>query len=120
MPHVRRVFGTSRHGKTIPACSQMKSKPSRRKPFVIIRRFTSLLPMRYRCAALLFSTVFLFPVILLAMGIGVLFSTLLEGLAALSRWAGEATALTSVPKLKLGDLQSSPIPVKVRPTNLRG
>ncbi|RBP40348.1 hypothetical protein DES53_10854 [Roseimicrobium gellanilyticum] len=82
----------------------MKSKTSR-KPFVILRRFTSLLPMRYRCAALLFSTVFLFPFILLAMGVGVLVSALLEGVATLSRWAADAAGLSS--RAKLQDLPRS-------------
>lgn len=83
----------------ILACSQMKSKHSPR-PFVILRRLTSVVPMRYRCAALLFSTIFFFPFILLAMGIGVLGSTCLEGLAALSRWVGDAAGLSQGAKLR--------------------
>ncbi|QIF01733.1 hypothetical protein [Roseimicrobium sp. ORNL1] len=98
----------------------MKSRSSR-KPFVVLRRCASVLPMRYRCAALLFSTIFLFPLILLAMGVGTLFSTLVDGLATLSRWVADAAGLTSTsisisqsPKLR--DLP----PSTVSAPNLRG
>jgi hypothetical protein len=83
----------------ILACFQMKSKSSPR-PFVILRRLSSIVPIRYRCAALLISTIFLFPVILLAMGVGVLGSTCLDGLATLSRWVADAAGLSQGAKLR--------------------
>lgn len=98
--------------KNILARFQMKSKSSPR-PFVILRRLTSFVPMRYRCVALLCSTIFLFPFILLAMGVGVLCSTAVDGLATLSRWVGDAAGFSSrtkLPRLPASSVSASNLP----------
>jgi hypothetical protein len=99
--HARRLLHTAlvTKWKNIPARFQMKSKSSPR-PFFILRRLSSIVPMRYRCAALLISTIFFFPFILLAMGIGVLGSVVVDGIAVASRWVGDAAGFSQGAKLR--------------------
>jgi hypothetical protein len=54
-------------------------------PGAALRRATSFLPMRYRCVALLLTTLFLFPVILLAMGLGALLQEMPRAGSAIGR-----------------------------------